>query len=1001
MMTMEGVLIDSTIVGTDSDMGPSAHTNNKLDEPAGTNNSRKRNLRQRGGGIYYGVFDMSSDDELVFESIKKQDPYLGNPKQSNDGATSLKRSRHEKEFPQWHPDEGCRPQIEEAPVFYPTEEEFRDTLGYIARICPQAEKYGICCIVPPSTWTPPCPLREKDFWERVEFTTRVQQVDKLQNREPIKKRSKTRTQRRKRRRKGLRFGMNKRRNNNDSNNNSSNSSENKDAGNESDPDEKFGFQNGSDFTLEEFQEFADEFKERYFGIKNDIKCSHSDKNDSSCSSCENNNTHSMKKERWSPSVEEIEGEYWRIVEEADEEIEVHYGADLDTVLFGSGFPKATISNSRCESHPVEAEDYVLSGWNLNNLPRLPGSVLSFEKEEISGVVVPWLYVGMCFSSFCWHVEDHHLYSLNYMHFGEPKVWYGVAGSEATKLEEAMRKHLPELFEEQPDLLHELVTQLSPTVLKSEGVNVYRAVQRPGQFVLTFPRAYHSGFNCGFNCAEAVNVAPADWLPLGQCAVESYREQKRKTSISHDKLLLEVAKAAVREIWLGQVHEGNSSTERHRWKTACGKDGVLTKAFKVRIEMEEKARKNLNCDFQLKKIKNTNDTSTERECFSCFYDLHFSSIGCECNPSRFACLNHAELLCSCEPSKRVALIRYDLEELTFLLSALEGDLSAVKKWAEIDPGFRMSLLHKEINVIDLNTEEGSTKPEMGCTARSNSNCGATLSLISSSDLVQPGRGQICKTSPKLFGVDIGAALPHPVELLQIGMLMRGNNWSCKEAIFTKGYKSRVRFHSVLDPAKRCNYICEILDAGLLGPLFKVTLEGESKDICFTEASPNRCWDLVTKKLNAEISRLSDSSILVACGPVNGLEMFGFTSPNIIQALEALDPNCQCSNYWGSKSMASLSRDLCMKIPKTPEIQKICGTHLTKREEEKIYINCNSSPEELQMDKSTLQCLFSKASVDELKVMYRVFSSGSGSGSWRAAFEVLSATLSNQLMKSQNY
>jgi hypothetical protein len=64
------------------------------------------------------------------------------------------------------------------------------------------------------------------------------------------------------------------------------------------------------------------------------------------------------------------------------------------VLFGSGFHKAN-------SQPIVSDKYVLSGWNLNNLPRLPGSILSFEKEEISGVVVPWLYVGMCFSSFCW------------------------------------------------------------------------------------------------------------------------------------------------------------------------------------------------------------------------------------------------------------------------------------------------------------------------------------------------------------------------------------------------------------------------------------------------------------------------------------------------------------------------------------------------------------------------------------------------------------------------
>jgi histone demethylase JARID1 len=45
-----------------------------------------------------------------------------------------------------------------------------------------------------------------------------------------------------------------------------------------------------------------------------------------------------------------------------------------------------------------------------------------------------------------------------MHWGAPKLWYGVAAKDASKLEEVMRKHLPELFEEQPDLLHKLVSE---------------------------------------------------------------------------------------------------------------------------------------------------------------------------------------------------------------------------------------------------------------------------------------------------------------------------------------------------------------------------------------------------------------------------------------------------------------------------------------------------------------------------------------------------------------
>lgn len=70
-----------------------------------------------------------------------------------------------------------------------------------------------------------------------------------------------------------------------------------------------------------------------------------------------------------------------------------------------------------ELRPVfNLQHYLTSGWNLNNMPVLDASVLTHITADICGMKVPWLYVGMCFSAFCWHIEDHWSYSINYLHW---------------------------------------------------------------------------------------------------------------------------------------------------------------------------------------------------------------------------------------------------------------------------------------------------------------------------------------------------------------------------------------------------------------------------------------------------------------------------------------------------------------------------------------------------------------------------------------------------------
>lgn len=69
------------------------------------------------------------------------------------------------------------------------------------------------------------------------------------------------------------------------------------------------------------------------------------------------------------------------------------------------------------------------------------------------------------------VEENVLFPVPLFSRGEPKTWYGVPASAAEKLEAVMKKLAPELFDSQPDLLHQLVTIMNPNILMEHGVPV--------------------------------------------------------------------------------------------------------------------------------------------------------------------------------------------------------------------------------------------------------------------------------------------------------------------------------------------------------------------------------------------------------------------------------------------------------------------------------------------------------------------------------------------------
>jgi histone demethylase JARID1 len=226
------------------------------------------------------------------------------------------------------------------------------------RIRAEAEKFGICKIVPPKNWAPKCNVNMSN---PNKFPTKLQKINTLQ--------------------------------------------------------EGQGFEDGNTYDIATYKKMADEF------YLNWIKKYHNGKE---------------------MTAEEAVKDYWDLVETNTRSVAVEYGNDLDTSAYSSGFEPTAEPHERTKFiarkndnqgvPEMDSKYYALSGWNLNNLPTADGSVLKYLRTPVNGVNVPWLYVGMLFTSFCWHNEDNYFYSINYNHFGAVKQWYGVPGAFANIFE---------------------------------------------------------------------------------------------------------------------------------------------------------------------------------------------------------------------------------------------------------------------------------------------------------------------------------------------------------------------------------------------------------------------------------------------------------------------------------------------------------------------------------------------------------------------------------------
>ena len=410
---------------------------------------------------------------------------------------------------------------------------------------------------------------------------------------------------------------------------------------------EFGFEEGGIYGLKQFQEKANNFKASYFGPKMPFD--------------------PVLNRKREATEDDVEREFWRLVESITETVEVEYGADIHSTTHGSGFPQA-------ETEPTDP--YATDPWNLNLLPLHPESLFRFIKSDISGMTVPWLYVGMCFSTFCWHNEDHYTYSANYQHFGATKTWYGIPGADAERFEKAMKEAVPELFEQQPDLLFQLVTLLPPDQLRKAGVSVYALDQRAGQFVVTFPQAYHAGFNHGFNFNEAVNFAPSDWEPFGQAGVERLHEFRRQPCFSHDELLMTAAERdttiktakwlapALQRMLSRELAQRQDFHRRHAAKDHyCQLNDLedLDGKKYVEGEVEDKPR----CGMAFNDQDPTDLPEEDYQCVHCKAYCYLARVKCQ-KSGKILCVLHAGAYKCCDAESDGCLLSHE-HELTYRYS----------------------------------------------------------------------------------------------------------------------------------------------------------------------------------------------------------------------------------------------------------------------------------------------------------------------------------------------
>ncbi len=212
------------------------------------------------------------------------------------------------------------------------------------------------------------------------------------------------------------------------------------------------------------------------------------------------------------NLDDREREFWNSITQS----KTIYGPDVPNTLFN--------------------QNQKIFNFNFLNDP------VSIERETKDNIIIglntPYLYFGSWRTSFAFHVEDFNLYSISYLHAGAPKTWYIIPPRYGKKFENLSKEYLSFGC---PDAIKHKMFMPSPKTLIENKIEFGRIRQSVGEFVVTFPFAYHGGFNNGLNIAEEINFGIEFWY-RGE-----YQRSKKRCSCGEFNLTFKFDEKELKQI----------------------------------------------------------------------------------------------------------------------------------------------------------------------------------------------------------------------------------------------------------------------------------------------------------------------------------------------------------------------------------------------------------------------------------------------------------------------